>query len=138
MSALKRLCVASATSLATVSVLFAATASADNSKQHKHSEGTIVPASITDPADQPSPSGNSFACDDGSRMILDFQTAKDSVDAIVTVHEQTLTLPTSPTEPGIPQIVWSDGYSSLTWSTGVHLMWMSGSTHLMCGRSHHH
>ena len=40
-------------------------------------------------------------------------------------------------EPGLAQIVWSDGERSLTWLPGVRLMWMASETHLMCGRGGH-
>ncbi|MEQ1783272.1 MAG: hypothetical protein ABMA14_18105 [Hyphomonadaceae bacterium] len=117
---------------------------AENTTPSKGSTPSIVPLAI-DATPQPKhepvddmPSGNSFACEDSSRMVLNFADVASGVDAIVSIHGDTFRLPALPNIPGVAEINWSDGANSLTWSTGVRLMWMSGSTHLMCGRSHHH
>ena len=117
---------------------------AENTTPSKVSTPSVVPLAI-DAKPQPKielvddmPSGNSFACEDSSRMELNFASVANGVDAVVSIHGDTFRLPALPNKPGVAEINWSDGANSLTWSTGVHLMWMSGSTHLMCGRSHHH
>jgi hypothetical protein len=117
---------------------------AENTTPSKVSTPSVVPLAI-DAKPQPKielvddmPGGNSFACEDSSRMVLNFANVANGVDAIVSIHGDTFRLPALPNKTGVAEINWSDGANSLTWSTGVRLMWMSGSTHLMCGRSHHH
>ncbi|MEQ1780153.1 MAG: hypothetical protein ABMA14_02255 [Hyphomonadaceae bacterium] len=143
MSVLDRARAATAVSLLCLASLCSATGFAENT--HAPKVATPAAAPISTPKQQPTieqiddmPAGNSFACQDSSRMVLGFANAADGVDALVSVHGQTFRLPSLPNEAGVAEINWSDGLNSLTWSTGVHLMWMSGSTHLMCGRSHHH
>lgn len=81
--------------------------------------------------------GSLFKCQDGSEMVLSLATTGDLVSAAVWLQGRSYLLRHQPPEPGLVQIVWSDGRSSLTWSPGVQLMWMSGDTHLMCGRGGH-
>jgi|GEM_PF-1469559 len=81
--------------------------------------------------------GSAFRCEDGSKMVLDFDDTRDGSSAVIWLNGASYSLPHQPPEPGLVQIVWSDGGSSLTWSPGVQLMWMSGGTHLMCGRGGH-
>lgn len=130
--------------LSVVSLSLAGVSLAENTTPSKASTPSVVPLAIN-ATPKPKiervddmPSGNSFACEDSSRMMLNFASVKDGVDVIVSIHGDTFRLPALPNKPGVAEINWSDGANSLTWSTGVRLMWMSGSTHLMCGRSHHH
>ena len=82
--------------------------------------------------------GATFQCSDGTKMVLSFVEAGDSVAAKVWVHGASWSLPYLPPEPGPVQVAWSDGEHSLTWSPGVRLLWMAANTHLMCGRTHQH
>lgn len=86
----------------------------------------------------PPPQGREFACQDGTKMVLSFEEAREGIDARVSVHGRSFRLHALPNDPAIVQIVWTDGDRTLTWRPGVRLMWMSGSTHLMCGSSHSH
>ncbi len=81
--------------------------------------------------------GALFKCQDGGDMVLSLSPNGDDVSAAVWIQGRSHLLRYQPPEPGLVQIVWSDGRSSLTWSPGVQLMWMSGDTHLMCGRGGH-
>lgn len=84
------------------------------------------------------PHGAAFRCQDGSKLILDFDDETDGLSAVVSVAGSSYRLPVLAPEPGPVQIVWSDGAHTLTWSPGVKLMWMGGGAHLMCGRSGGH
>jgi hypothetical protein len=81
--------------------------------------------------------GVAFACQNGSELLLDFQSDGRALLANVQVLGASYRLPIQPSEPGLAQITWSDGARTLTWSPGVQIMWMSASTHLMCGRGGH-
>jgi hypothetical protein len=81
--------------------------------------------------------GSGFQCDDGSRLMLEFDVTGSGLDALVSLRGATFRLPYVAPEPGLAQIVWSDGERSLTWLPGVRLMWMASETHLMCGRGGH-
>jgi len=83
------------------------------------------------------PSGATFQCEDGGKMILSFAETGEGIAALVWLRGAVYQLPNIPPIPGPAQVVWSDGEHSLTWSPGVQLMWMSSDTHLMCGRSAH-
>lgn len=82
--------------------------------------------------------GYSFGCADGSKLVLDLVESDNGVAAMVSVHGDTFRLPYITPEPGLVQVMWSDGERSLTWSPGVQLMWMARNTHLMCSRSGGH
>lgn len=84
------------------------------------------------------PGGVAFGCQDGSLLVLDFEDSEAGLSAVVSVHGAVYRLPVRPREPGLVQVMWSDGAHSLSWSSGVRLMWMAEATHLMCGRSHKH
>jgi hypothetical protein len=81
--------------------------------------------------------GSGFQCDDGSRLMLEFDVTDNGLDALVSLRGAVYRLPYIAPEPGLAQIVWSDGERSLTWLPGVQLMWMASETHLMCGRGGH-
>lgn len=81
--------------------------------------------------------GSGFQCDDGSRLMLEFDVTGNGLDALVSLRGAVYRLPYTAPEPGLAQIVWSDGERSLTWLPGVRLMWMASETHLMCGRGGH-
>lgn len=81
--------------------------------------------------------GSGFQCEDGSKMELKFDVTGNGLDALVSLRGALYRLPYIAPEPGLAQIVWSDGQRSLTWLPGVRLMWMASETHLMCGRGGH-
>lgn len=82
--------------------------------------------------------GYTFGCTDGSNLTLDLVETGNDVAAQVSVHGASYRLPYIAPQPGLVQVVWSDGERSLTWSPGVQLMWMAANTHLMCSRSGGH
>ena len=88
-------------------------------------------------ADKEPTTGATFACSNGSKLVLSFSDS-DGLSALIWLEGTSYKLAHRPPDGGPVQIVWSDGEHSLTWSPGVRLMWMSGSTHLMCGRGHQH
>ena len=71
------------------------------------------------------------------RLMLEFDVTGNGLDALVSLRGAVYRLPYTAPEPGLAQIVWSDGERSLTWLPGVRLMWMASETHLMCGRGGH-
>ena len=83
------------------------------------------------------PRGASFACTDGSKLVLAFAETGTGIAALVWVGDSAYRLVNLPPEQGMAKIVWSDGEHSLTWNPGVQLMWMASNTHLMCGRTAH-
>lgn len=100
---------------------------------------TAVADQMARPADpyRASAEGVAFSCQNGSELVLDFQSDGRALLANVLVRGASYRLPIQPSEPGLAQITWSDGAHTLTWSPGVQIMWMSANTHLMCGRGGH-
>ena len=90
------------------------------------------------PVPNDDPRGSSFACSDGTKLILAFAETGQGSAALVYIGDSAYRLTNVPPEQGIAKVVWSDGDHSLTWNPGVQLMWMAENTHLMCNRTGGH